>query len=39
MTKLDEVYVCKTCGNKIKVVEAGFGTLVCCGKPMVLATA
>jgi len=39
MTKLDEIYVCKTCGNKIKVVEAGFGTLVCCGKPMALVTA
>ncbi len=31
MTKLDQVYVCPTCGNKVKVVEAGGGTLVCCG--------
>jgi superoxide reductase len=39
MTKLGEVYVCKTCGNKVKVVGTGIGTLVCCGKPMNLATA
>lgn len=36
MTKIDQVYVCKTCGNKVKVVGEGFGTLVCCGKPMTL---
>jgi len=34
MTKLGEVYVCKTCGNKVKVAGAGMGTLVCYGKPM-----
>ncbi|MCW4044917.1 MAG: desulfoferrodoxin FeS4 iron-binding domain-containing protein [Candidatus Bathyarchaeota archaeon] len=36
MTKLDEVYLCKICGNKVKVLATGVGTLVCCGKPMAL---
>jgi len=36
MTKVEEVYVCKVCGNKVKVLEAGRGALVCCEKPMVL---
>ena len=36
MTKLNEVYLCKICGNKVKVVAVGRGTLVCCGQPMVL---
>jgi len=35
VTKANEVYLCKVCGNKVKVIEAGAGTLVCCGKPMV----
>jgi superoxide reductase len=39
MTKLGEVYFCKTCGNKVKVLSTGMGTLVCCGKPMALVTA
>lgn len=29
-----EVYQCKICGNKVKVIEVGGGTLVCCGKEM-----
>lgn len=29
-----EVYLCKICGNKVEVMEAGGGTLVCCGKEM-----
>jgi desulfoferrodoxin-like iron-binding protein len=29
-----EVYVCNVCGNKVKVVEVGGGTLVCCGQNM-----
>lgn len=29
-----EVYLCKVCGNKVEVIEAGGGTLVCCGKDM-----
>jgi len=39
MTKLDEVYLCEICGNKVKVVNTGAGTLVCCGKPMIVVTA
>ncbi len=35
MTKVGEVYLCEICGNKVKVLESGKGTLVCCGKPMV----
>ncbi len=29
-----EVYICKKCGNKVEVIEAGGGTLVCCNKEM-----
>lgn len=36
MTKVGDVYLCEICGNKVKVLEAGKGTLVCCGKPMKL---
>ncbi len=36
MTKVGEIYLCKICGNKVKVLETGKGTLVCCGKPMVI---
>jgi superoxide reductase len=39
MTNVDEIYLCKICGNKVKVMNAGKGTLVCCGQPMVLAKA
>jgi len=39
MTKVGDIYVCKICGNKVKVLEAGKGTLVCCGQPMVLVKA
>jgi len=35
MTEVDEIYVCEICGNKVKVMEAGAGQLVCCGQPMV----
>jgi len=34
MTTVGEVYVCEICGNKVKVWEAGGGTLVCFGQPM-----
>jgi len=34
MTAVDEVYVCEICGNKVRVIEAGVGVLVCCGEPM-----
>ncbi len=36
MVKMFEVYKCEVCGNIIKVVHASEGTLVCCGKPMIL---
>ncbi|MCW4054148.1 MAG: desulfoferrodoxin FeS4 iron-binding domain-containing protein [Candidatus Bathyarchaeota archaeon] len=34
MTEKGQVYVCEICGNKVQVVEAGVGTLVCCGQDM-----
>lgn len=34
MTEKGQVYVCDICGNKVQVVEAGVGTLVCCGQDM-----
>ena len=36
MTEVGEVYICEICGNKVKVLESGVGTLVCCGEPMKL---
>lgn len=33
-TKEGEIYLCNICGNKVKVLEAGGGELVCCGEPM-----
>ena len=35
-TAVGQEYRCKVCGNKVKVVEAGGGVLVCCGIPMKL---
>ena len=34
MTTVNEIYFCEICGNKVRVVEAGVGVLVCCGEPM-----
>jgi superoxide reductase len=34
MTTVDQVYKCSICGNTVKILEAGAGQLVCCGKPM-----
>ena len=31
-----EVYRCKICGNEVKVITVGGGTLVCCNKQMEL---
>jgi len=39
MTKVGDIYLCKICGNKVKVLEAGKGTVVCCGQPMVIVRA
>ncbi len=36
MTKKLEIYKCEICGNIVEVLEEAGGTLVCCGKPMVL---
>lgn len=36
MTKINQFYKCEICGNLVSVVEAGNGTLVCCGEPMTL---
>ena len=35
MTEVNEVYLWEICGNKVKVLESGAGTLVCCGQDMV----
>jgi desulfoferrodoxin-like iron-binding protein len=29
-----EVWMCKVCGNEVKVISVGGGILVCCSKPM-----
>jgi desulfoferrodoxin-like iron-binding protein len=36
VTEKGQIYVCEICGNKVEVIEASFGTLVCCGQPMTL---
>jgi desulfoferrodoxin-like iron-binding protein len=36
VTKVGEIYLCEICGNKVEVVAAGAGQLVCCGQPMKL---
>ena len=34
--KIGEKYYCAICGNEVTVTKAGGGTLVCCGKEMIL---
>lgn len=34
MTERLQVYRCNLCGNMVEVLQAGGGTLVCCGEPM-----
>ncbi len=34
--KIGEKYYCTVCGNKVTVTKVGGGTLVCCGKLMIL---
>ena len=34
MAYVGEVYLCEICSNKLKVLEAGEGELVCCQEPM-----
>lgn len=36
MTKINQVYICRVCGNTVEVLRAGAGELVCCGQPMEL---
>lgn len=36
MTKTNEIYKCKVCGNIVEVAGAAGGTLSCCGQPMQL---
>lgn len=36
MIQKKQVYKCSVCGNIVEVLAAGGGTLVCCGKEMVL---
>jgi len=33
-TKTGEIYHCDVCGNEVQVVNAGEGTLICCGQKM-----
>jgi superoxide reductase len=35
MTEKLQVYKCADCGNVVEVLNAGNGSFVCCGKPMV----
>ncbi|MBN2246549.1 MAG: desulfoferrodoxin FeS4 iron-binding domain-containing protein [Candidatus Aminicenantes bacterium] len=34
MAEKDRIYVCSICGQEVKVVKSGAGTLVCCNQPM-----
>ncbi|MBC7098320.1 desulfoferrodoxin FeS4 iron-binding domain-containing protein [Candidatus Bipolaricaulota bacterium] len=34
MAEQGKVYVCDICGQEVKVLKAGAGTLVCCDQPM-----
>jgi desulfoferrodoxin-like iron-binding protein len=34
--KVGEKYRCNICGNEVKVLKVGGGTLVCCGEDMEL---
>lgn len=36
MVEVKQVYKCEVCGNIVEVVNAGGGTLTCCGQPMKL---
>jgi desulfoferrodoxin-like iron-binding protein len=32
--EVGETYRCNVCGNEVKVIKVGGGTLVCCGQDM-----
>jgi len=38
VTKVGEKFFCTVCGNEVVVEKVGGGTLVCCGKDMVIRT-
>ncbi len=35
MAEKGRIYKCNICGNVVSVIEAGVGTLVCCGQDMI----
>jgi len=39
MAQFKEIYKCAVCGNVVEVLDAGGGTMVCCGQPMTLMAA
>jgi len=39
VTEKGKTYVCEICGNKVQVLEAGAGNIVCCGHACQLAKA
>ncbi|MFZ2152771.1 MAG: desulforedoxin [Microgenomates group bacterium] len=36
VTKVGEKFYCSVCGNEVMVTNVGGGTMVCCGKEMIL---
>lgn len=34
MAEEGKIYVCSLCGQEVRVVTSGAGTLVCCDEPM-----
>ena len=34
--QVGQIYICEICGNKVKLLAAGKGVLICCGQPMKL---
>jgi desulfoferrodoxin-like iron-binding protein len=36
MTELNQNYKCNVCGNLVKIIQAGQGSLACCAQPMEL---
>jgi desulfoferrodoxin-like iron-binding protein len=34
VNEVGEIYRCNICGNEVRVIKVGGGTLVCCGQEM-----
>jgi len=34
--RVDKIYFCPVCGNEVKFVRDGGGTVICCGQEMVI---